>query len=82
MSFRSSEYCKRYEYITFELQNPITQPANNQFQKKSAYTRRFVIDTSNEAHPMDWYNAYFELDFKIMKMDNTNCNVKTMVLQQ
>ena len=56
--------------ISCDLRNPITQPANNQFQKKSAY--RFVIDTSNEAHPIDWYNACFEIDFKITKMDNIN----------
>ena len=31
MALRSSEYCKRYEYVSFDLQTPITQPANNQF---------------------------------------------------
>ena len=69
MSFGSSEYCKRYEYVSFDLQNPITTPVNNQLQKKSGY--RFLVDSSSETHPFDWYNAYFEVDFKITKMDNT-----------
>ncbi|KAL9960355.1 hypothetical protein ACROYT_G033802 [Oculina patagonica] len=65
----SSKYCKRYEYVSFELQNPITLPANNQSQKKSGY--RFVIDSSSETHPFDLYNSYLSVDFKITKMDNT-----------
>ncbi|KAL9954669.1 hypothetical protein ACROYT_G042234 [Oculina patagonica] len=66
---RSSKYCKRYEYVSFELQNPITLPANNQSQKKSGY--KFVIDSSSETHPFDLYNSYLSVDFKITKMDNT-----------
>ncbi|KAL9951123.1 hypothetical protein ACROYT_G043727 [Oculina patagonica] len=65
----SSKYCKRYEYVSFDLQNPITLPANNQSQKKSGY--RFVIDSSSETHPFDLYNSYLSVDFKITKMDNT-----------
>ena len=56
-------------YVNYNLQNPITIPANNQFQNKADY--KFDVDTTNDPHPMDWYNAYFELDFKITKMDNT-----------
>ena len=70
MSFRYSENCERYEYISFDLLNPIVTPANNQFQNKSGY--RFAVDSSGERHPFDWYNACFEIDFKINKMDNTN----------
>ena len=70
MSFRSSDNCKRYEYVSFDLQNPITTPANNQYQKKGGY--RFLVDSSGEAHPFDWYNAFFEVDFKITKKDNAN----------
>ena len=69
MTFRSSQYCKRYEHVSFDLQNPITTPAPNQFQKKSGY--RFVVDSSSETHPFDWYNPYFSVDWKITKMDNT-----------
>ena len=73
MSFRSSKYCKRYEYVSFDLQNPITLPDPNQSQKKSGY--RFVVDSSSETHPFDWYNSYLSVDFKITKMDNTGYNV-------
>ena len=69
MSFRSSKYCKRYEYVSFDLQNPITLPVPNQSQKKSGY--RFIVDSSSETHPFDWYNSYLSVDFKITKMDNT-----------
>ena len=33
-----------------------------------------VYETANcsgERHPFDWYNAYFEIEFKITKMDGT-----------
>ena len=69
MSFRSSKYCKRYEYVSFDLQNPIVPPTPNQSQKKDGY--RFVADSSSETHPFDWYNGYLSVDFKITKMDNT-----------
>ena len=68
-SFRSSEYCERYE-VEYNLETPIEPTANGALQKKSGYI--FTVDTSNVRHPMDWYNAHFELDFKITKMDNTN----------
>ncbi|KAL9968942.1 hypothetical protein ACROYT_G021094 [Oculina patagonica] len=74
---RSSKYCKRYEYVSFDLQNPITLPANNQSQKKSGY--RFVIDSSSETHPFDLYNSYLSVDFKITKMDNTGYNADDQV---
>ena len=61
--FRSSERCRRYEYVSFDLQNPMVTPVNNQFQCKSGY--HFVVDCSGESHPFDWYNAYFESDFRI-----------------
>ncbi|KAL9987251.1 hypothetical protein ACROYT_G001527 [Oculina patagonica] len=73
----SSKYCKRYECVSFELQNPITLPANNQSQKKSGY--RFVIDSSSETHPFDLYNSYLSVDFKITKMDNTGYAVADRV---
>lgn len=70
ISFRSSRYCERYEYLSVPLQNHINEPANNQFQKKSGH--RFYVDNTAESNPFDWYNAYLEVDFKLTKMDNTN----------
>ena len=46
--------------VSADLQNPIVTPANNVFQRETGY--RFVVDSSNEAHPFDWYNAYLESD--------------------
>ena len=40
-------------------------------KKKNGY--KFVVDSSNESLPFDWYNVYFELDFQITETtDNTN----------
>ena len=70
MSFRSSQNCERYEYVSVDLQNPIKLPANNSNQVKTGY--KFTVDSTHDSTPMDWYNAYFELDLKITKMNNTN----------
>ena len=77
MALRSSKYCKRYEYVNVKLQNPITIPANNQSQNKNGY--KFDVDSSNVSYPMDWYNAYFDLDVKITKMDNTDYDANDAV---
>ena len=47
--------------VSIDLQNPITLPANGQSLEKSG--DKFVVDSSDESHPFDWHNAYFELDF-------------------
>ena len=41
MSFKSSKYCKIYEYVSVDLQNPIVTAGNNASQRKTGY--RFVI---------------------------------------
>ena len=55
MSFRSSKYCQRYEYVSFDLQNPIVEPGNGIDQRKSGY--RFVVDSTSDIHPFDWFNV-------------------------
>ena len=35
--------------------------ANTESPKKSGY--KFVVDSSDESHPFDGYNAYFEFEF-------------------
>ena len=40
--------------------------ANNARQIKNNY--RFEVDNSSEANPIDWYNAYLEIDFKLVKL--------------
>lgn len=41
MSFKSSKYCKIYEYVSVDQQNPIVTAGNNASQRKTGY--RFVI---------------------------------------
>ena len=68
MAFRSSQNCERYEYVSVDLQNPIALPANDSNQVKTGY--KFTYDNTHGV-PVDWYNAYFSINLKITKMDNT-----------
>lgn len=70
-SLRSAKLSKRYEYYSYDLDTPLqTAPANNTYQKKDAY--KFTVDAMTSSDIVaDWYNAYFEMDFKITKMDDT-----------
>ena len=69
MAFRNPENCERYEYTPVYLENPIQLPANNSSQEKTGYL--FSIDNTHSSEPIDWYNAYFDIDLKITEMDNT-----------
>ena len=63
-NFRRPEFVKRYEYNYYDLETPLNAVvANNARQVKSNY--RFEVDNSSEANPIDWYNAYLEVDFKL-----------------
>ena len=61
--FRSLEYCDRYEYIPIQLDTPITIPGANVAQRKNRY--QFTIN--DRSSYFDWFNAYFEVDFKWFK---------------
>ena len=64
-NFRKPEYVKRYEYNNFDLVTPLNAiVANNARQRKDNY--RFVVDNSSETYPIDWYNAYLEVDFQLV----------------
>ena len=64
-NFRKPEFVKRYEYTYYDLETPLNAiVANNARQVKDNY--RFVVDNSSEANPIDWYNAYLEVDFQLM----------------
>ena len=70
MAFRSTQNCERYEYVSVNLETPITLPANNNNQDKTGY--KFTHDGTNDGgSPVDWYNAYFSINLKITEMDNT-----------
>lgn len=71
INLRSSDYCRRYEFVSYDLQTPITLPGNNQSQKKDGY--RFIVDSSSDDSVLDWFNSYIEMTFKVSKAaDNTN----------
>ena len=70
--FRSDEYLNRMEYYAYDLETDIstTIRGNNQEQMKNQ--RRFIIDNTAEINPIDWFNAFFEVEFKLVKLaDNT-----------
>lgn len=51
-NFKTSKYVEHYEYISFDLQNPIQISENGALQRKTGY--RFIVDNSNESRPLDW----------------------------
>ena len=66
-NFRKPEFVKRYEYTHFDLQTPLNAIVpNNARQRKDNY--RFVVDNSSETNPIDWYNAYLEVDFQLVTL--------------
>ena len=58
--FRTQPYLENTSYVQFNLDTPITLPANNQFQKKTGY--KFAVTDRDNFY--DWYNAYIRPDFK------------------
>ena len=71
--FRSDKYLNRMEYYAYDLETDIstTIRENNQEQMKNQH--RFIIDNTAEINPIDWYNAFFEVEFKLVKLaDGTN----------
>ena len=70
--FRSDKYLNRMEYYAYDLETDIstTKREDNQEQMKNQH--RFIIDNTAEINPIDWYNAFFEVEFKLVKLaDNT-----------
>ena len=66
-NFRKPEFVKRYEYTYYDLETPLNAiVANNARQVKGEY--RFEVDNSSEASPIDWYNAYLEVDFRLVTL--------------
>ena len=66
-NFRNPKSVKRYEYNYYDLATPLNAVvANNARQTKDNY--RFTVDNSSEANPIDWYNAYLEVDFQLVAL--------------
>ena len=73
-NFRRPEFVKRYEYNYYDLETPLNSiVANNGRQTKDNY--RFTVDNSSEANPIDWYNAYLEMDFKLVTLADSTTGI-------
>ena len=73
-NFRRPEFVKRYEYNYYDLETPLNSiVANNARQTKNNY--RFEVDNSSEANPIDWYNAYLEVDFKLVQLADSAAGI-------
>ena len=60
------------EYYAYDLETSISSQigGNNQQQKKDQH--RFIIDNTAEINPTDSYNAFFQVEFQLVKLaDNT-----------
>ena len=69
--FRGSQYTEKVEYIPYTPERSFNEnPENNKSQEKSNI--RFYVDSTNEVNSNDWYNAYFEVHFKLNKLANGN----------
>ena len=66
-NFRKPEFVKRYEYTYYDLETPLNATVlNDARQVKGEY--RFNVDNSSEANPIDWYNAYLEVNFQLVTL--------------
>ena len=67
MAFRNPELHDSYEYMPYDLEASLNDNVpNNQRQKKKSY--QFTVDNSSETDPIDWYKAFFEVDFKLVTL--------------
>ena len=64
--FRSPEHCDRYEDIPIQLDTPITTPGTGVAQRNNGY--QFTINYRSSY--FDWFNAYFEVEFKVVQDAN------------
>ena len=73
-NFRNPQFVKRYEYTYYDLDTPLNAVVpNNARQTKNGY--KFAVDNSSEANPIDWYNAYFEVDFKLVTLADSDMGI-------
>ena len=72
--FRKPKFVKRYEYIYYDLETPLNSNVpNNARQTKNNY--RFEVDNSSGVNPLDWYNAYLEVDFKLVQLADSTAGI-------
>ena len=74
MAFRSPENVQRNELVRFDLESVIRAPVNTQEQQKGGY--KFTVE--NRGIFFDWYNAFFEIQFKMDLKANGGNNLDTL----
>ena len=74
MVFGSPENVQRNELIRFDLESVIRAPGNTQEQQKIGY--KFTVE--NPGNFFDWYNAFFEIQFKMDLKANGRDNADTL----
>ena len=73
-NFRNPNFVKRCEYTYYDLDTPLNAAIpNSAHQTKDNY--QFTVDNSSEANPIDWYNAYFEVDFKLVTLADSDSGI-------
>ena len=73
-NFRNLNFVKRYKYTYYDLDTPLNAVVpNNARQTEDNY--RFTLDNSLEANPIDWYNAYFKVDFKLVTLVDSTAGI-------
>ena len=73
MAFRSEENVQRNELIRFQLESNLRAPANGVEQQKKGY--KFTINDRSTFY--DWYNAFFDVQFKLDLKANGGDNADT-----
>ena len=73
MAFRSPENVQRNELVRFQLESNIRAPANATEQQKNGY--KFTVNDRGTFY--DWYNAFFEVRFKLDLKANGGDNADT-----
>ena len=67
--FRDSENTRKIDYISYTPDFIFNKnPLNNIPQEKSNI--RFYINSTDDVNPNDWYNAFFQVFFKINKLSD------------
>ena len=70
--FRSDKYLNRMEYYAYDLETDISSTKRGDNYEQIKNQHRFLIDNTAEINPIDWYNAFFEVEFKLVKLGNNN----------
>ena len=74
MAVRSPENVQRNELVRFDLESVIIAPRNTQKQEKRGY--KFTVE--DRGIFFDWYNAFFEIQFKMDLKANDGDNADTL----